>query len=64
MNQKQRTNESIPQNIFPGDPRADDLAAIQQKASALTSAGDAAVAKMLSGDSAKFLAATHQRGGQ
>jgi hypothetical protein len=64
MNQRQRTNESVPQNIIPGEPGGDDLADVQQKMNDLLSAGDAAIAATLSGDSEKYLSSAHQPGGQ
>jgi hypothetical protein len=64
MKEKQRTHEPIPHNSASGDPGSDDLAATQKQMNALLAAGDAAISAALSKDSAAFLAATHQRGGQ
>lgn len=65
MNQKQKTHDPIAQTVITaGASGGDDLAAAQQQMSALLAAGDAAIHAALSQDSATFLSATQQRGGQ
>lgn len=64
MKEHQKRHDEAPRNATPGDPGDDGLAAAQQKMNELLAAGDAAIHAALSGDSAAFLAATQQRGGQ
>ena len=64
MNQKQKTHDPIAQSTTPGEPGGDDLAAAQAQLGSLLAAGDAAISAALSKDSAAFLSATQQRGGQ
>jgi len=64
MKQHEKNHDEIRQNTGSGDPGGDDLAAAQLKMNKLFAAGDAAINAALSGDSAAFLAATQQRGGQ
>lgn len=64
MKLKQKTHDPIQQSTMPGEPEGDGLAAAQEQMSAMLAAGDAAISAALSKDSAAFLAATQQRGGQ
>ena len=64
MKQHEKIHDEIPRNTGSGDPGSDGLAAAQMKMNELYAAGDAAINAALSGDSAAFLAATQQRGGQ
>lgn len=64
MKEHQKTPDSIPPSAAAGEPGDDGLATAQQQMSDLLAAGDAAIDAALSGDSAAFLAANQQRGGQ
>ena len=64
MKQHEKTHAEVPRPSAPGDPTGDGLAAAQQKMHELFAAGDAAIDSALSSDSAAFLAAYQQRGGQ
>ena len=64
MKQHEKNHDEIPRNTGSGDPGGDGLAEAQQKMTELHAAGDAVISAALSGDSAAFLAATQQRGGQ
>ncbi len=65
MNEKQKSHTNpIPQPLATGEPGSDDLAAAQEEMNKLLAAGDAAINAALSNDSAAFLNATVQRGGQ
>ena len=64
MKEHEKHHDEKPRNTGSGDPGDDGLAAAQQKMHELFAAGDAAINAALSGDSAAFLAANQQRGGQ
>jgi hypothetical protein len=65
MKEKERTpRPRPPQSAGSGDPAGEDLNATRESMNKLLAAGDAAVNAALSGDSAAFLAANQQRGGQ
>jgi len=64
MKEKEKNRPLSPQTASPGDPAGEDLAATHQAMNELLSAGDAAIKAALSSDSAAFLAANQQRGGQ
>jgi hypothetical protein len=61
---EKRPNPISPQPPGTGDPAGQDLAAARQAMDELLCAGDAAIKAALSSDSAAFLAANQQRGGQ
>jgi len=64
MNEKQKHHEDIPGNAGDGIPGAENLSEAEQKMNALYDAGDAAIQAALSSDSAAFLHAAQQHGGQ
>jgi hypothetical protein len=64
MKQHERHHDEAPRTGGSGEPGGDSLAAAQQKMNELFAAGDAVINAALSGNSAAFLAANQQRGGQ
>lgn len=64
MNEKLKTHDPVQKPIAAGEPGGDDLAAAQQQMDTLLAAADTAINAALSQDSAAFLNATTQRGGQ
>jgi hypothetical protein len=64
MKQREKSNDETSHPAEAGDPGNAGLTAAQKKMSELLTAGDAAINSALSGDSAAFLAANQQRGGQ
>jgi hypothetical protein len=64
METRERPHHPQLQPVAPGTPDAADLTATRADAERLMDAADAAIERALSTDSAAFLAATRQRGGQ
>jgi hypothetical protein len=67
MNQRERPshdNQPPPTTAPAGGPDGASLNAIRQTASAMLSAADDAISRVLSGDSQAFNAAARQEGGQ
>jgi hypothetical protein len=67
MNTQERSPNPAPpqpQLAGMGDGGGSDLDAVRQSAEAMLAAGDAAIARVLSSDSAKFIQQAPQQGGE
>jgi len=65
MKTREHSNEPAPQPAqAAGSGGGSELDAIRQSAEAMLAAGDAAIDKVLSGDSAQFIQQARQQGGE
>ena len=65
MKTREHANETTPQQpTLGGMEGGNDLEAIRRSAEAMLAAGDAAIKKVLSGDSAQFIQQARQQGGE
>ena len=67
MNTRERSHEPVtpqPQLTGIGDSDGSGLDAIRQSAEAMLAAGDAAIDRVLSNDSAQFIQQARQQGGE
>lgn len=64
MNEKLRTHDPVQKPIASGEPEGDALTAAREQMDSLLAAADTAINAALTQDSAAFLSATTQRGGQ